>query len=80
MVYMGTQITIRDVDRKVFREFKADATKRGLKLGSALTLAMEKFRTEIRGKKPVFTTLKPVSWGKGTERVSEQVDEILAGG
>jgi len=26
-----------------------------------------------------FATLKPVKWGKGTERVSEKVDKILYG-
>lgn len=32
---------------------------------------------QLLGKK--FTDLKPEKWGKGTEHVSEQVDEILYG-
>ena len=79
MFYM-TQITVRDVDQEVFREFKAEAVKRGLTMGSALTLAMEKFKVELTKKKQKFTTLKPVSWGRGTERVSEEVDKILYSG
>ena len=79
MFYMGTQITVRDVDSEVFREFKAEAVKRGLTIGSALTLAMEKFRSELNKKRPPFTVLKPVAWGKGTEQVSEEVDKILYG-
>jgi len=79
MFYMGTQITVRDVDQGVFREFKAEAIKHGLTIGSALTIAMEKFRAELGKKKQKFTSLKPVSWGKGTEQVSLQVDQILYG-
>jgi len=40
---------------------------------------MKKLRTELGKKKQKFTSLKPVSWGKGTEHVSEQVDQILYG-
>ncbi len=78
MLNMGIQITVREVDEQVFREFKSEATKQGLTIGSALTLAMEKFRTNLQKKKK-FTSLKPISWGKGTERLSEQIDEILYG-
>ena len=78
MLYM-TQVTVRDVDSDVFREFKAVAVKRGMKLGTALTIAMEKFKSELGTKKQRFTALQPVSWGKGTEHTSEQVDDILYG-
>lgn len=40
---MKTQITVRDVDEKVFREFKAEAVRHGLTLGTAITLAMKKY-------------------------------------
>ena len=77
---MGIQITVREVDKLVFREFKAEAVKHGLTVGSALTLAMEKFREELGKKKQKFTSLvKPAPWGKGMEMVSEQVDSILYG-
>ncbi len=74
---MGTQITVREVDPKVFQEFKAEATRFGLTIGTALTLAMEKFKAELQRKKGRFTALRPMPWGKGTERLSEEVDAIL---
>ena len=79
MFYMKTQVTIRDVDSEVFKMFKAEAIKKGLTLGSALTIAMLKFRKELTGKKLKFSDLKPVDMGKGTEHVSEEVDSILYG-
>jgi len=71
---METQITVRNVDTEIFREFKSDATRRGIVLGAALNLAMEKF---MSSKKKNFMSLKPFSWGKGTEHLSKEVDEIL---
>ena len=79
MFNMGTQITVREVNPEVFREFKAEATRHGMTVGTALTLAMLQFKQELRRKKKKFTSWKPVSWGKGTEQVSEEVDEILYG-
>lgn len=79
MFNMGTQITIRDVDQEVFKEFKADSIRRGMTLGVAITLAMEKFRVELVKKKSVFTKLKPIDWGKGSEHISEEVDKIVYG-
>lgn len=80
MFYMGVQITIRDVNPQVFKEFKADAIRKGLTLGTAVTLAMEKFRSELTKKRPLFTALvTPFHGGKGTERVSEEVDSIMYG-
>lgn len=76
---MSVQISVKGVDREAFKDFKAASVKNGFKLGAALTLAMEKFVAELNRKRVEFTSLKPVSWGKGTERISEQVDEILYG-
>ena len=76
---MPIQVTIRNVDEKIFREFKADAVRKGMTLGTASTLAMQKFRAELGREKPKFTLLKPVNWGQGTEHVSEEVDVILYG-
>ena len=73
---MGT-IAVRDVDKDTFQEFKANAIQRGLKVGQALTLAMENFMSQQ--KKEKFTSLKPFNWGKGTENTSQNVDEILYG-
>jgi len=80
MFYMGMQVTIRDVDPKVFQEFKADAIRKGLTLGVAVTLAMKKFREEFTKKRPLFTALlKPFDGGKGSEHVSEEADAIMYG-
>jgi len=76
---MPIQITIRDVDEKIFREFKAETIRKGMKLGAAINFAMEKFRADLHEKKAKFTMLKPVDWGPGTERVSEEVDAIMYG-
>ncbi len=38
----------------MFREFKADAIRRNMNLGAALTFAMEKFRSELKLKKARF--------------------------
>ncbi len=80
MLNMGIQITVREVNQNTFREFKAEAAARGMTIGTALTLAMEKFKYDLKRKRPKFTSLvKPVNWGKGTERLSEQVDEVMYG-
>ncbi|HLD04526.1 MAG TPA: hypothetical protein VJG90_02290 [Candidatus Nanoarchaeia archaeon] len=72
------QLSVKEVDEQVFREFKAESVREGLKVGKALTWAMQ-FWLESREKKPKLSILdfKPRSWGKGTEHVSEEIDEIL---
>ena len=70
------QLSVRDVDEDIFREFKAAVVRSKLKLGGALNLAMMKFKAELE-KKRTLPPLKPFHGGKGTEHVSEQVDEIL---
>jgi len=73
------QITIKNVDETAFREFKAVAARKGIKLGTALTIAIEKFKDELQKKHYKFTALKPVKWGSGSERISVEIDEILYG-
>ena len=73
-------ITIRDVDEKVFRNFKAESVRKRMKLGNALTNAMMTWLGKEREKREVkkhFLDLKPFDWGEGTERSSVEVDEIL---
>jgi len=79
MFNMGIQITVRDVDPEVFRNFKADVVKSGLTLGAALNLAMGKFKAELQIKNKKFTEWESISWGKGTENISQDVDKILYG-
>ncbi len=79
MLYMTTQITVREVDDTIFREFKAEATRHGLTLGTALTIAMEKFQSELGGKRKKLRSHTPISWGKDSANVSEEMDSILYG-
>lgn len=75
-------ITIRDVDEKVFRKFKAEAVREGARLGNALTNAM-KFWLDKRGEekhpKKSLLELKPVDWGAGTEKSSVEIDDTIYG-
>lgn len=68
------QITIKNVQEHVFREFKAESVREGLKVGDSLTLAMRLWLEKSK-KKPKLSLLdlKPRDWGKGTERLSEDI-------
>ena len=72
------QITIKNVQEHVFREFKAESIREGLKIGNSLTLAMGLWLEKTK-KKPKLSLLdlKPKDWGKGTERLSEEIDRIV---
>ena len=72
------QVSIKNVEDEVFREFKAESVREGLNVGKALTLAM-KLWLEKKEQKPSMKLLKfkPANWGKGTERTSEEIDKIL---
>ena len=72
------QLSVKGVDKDIFREFRAESVREGLNVGSALTMAM-KLMLERKHKKPKMSILdlKPRRWGKGTERTSEEIDKIL---
>jgi len=73
-------ITLRDVDEKVFRRFKAEAVKEGQKLGQAVTRAMKLWlekRHEERGAEKSLLDLRPIDWGEGTEKTSTEIDSLL---
>jgi hypothetical protein len=80
---ISLNITIRDVDEKVFREFKAEAVRDGTRLGRALTRAMKFWldtkKREKRSKRSLLE-LKPFDWGADTEKSSVEIDEVLYGG
>ncbi|MBI2675308.1 MAG: hypothetical protein HYX24_02530 [Candidatus Aenigmarchaeota archaeon] len=73
------QLSIRDVDEKTFREFKAEATREGLPVGKAITLAMGFWLQEHA--KPIRNMLdfRSVNLGKGSEKLSEEIDKTLYG-
>ena len=73
-------ITIRDLNEDVFRRFKARAAENGTKLGTALTQAMQ-LLIEKGNEKPTkkLSSIRPFSWGKGTESTSNEIDALLYG-
>ena len=73
------QVTIKNVDENVFSELKAEAARKKLPVGVALSLAIEKWLSEL--KKPILplTKWKMVKGGLKTRLLSEQVDSILYG-
>jgi len=77
-LYDIMQLSVRDVEDRTFKEFKAQAVKEGLTVGRALTLAMQYWIEEEEDKKS-FLDLKPTDWGKGTEHSSEEIDAVLYG-
>lgn len=79
-----TFIAVRDVDEETFRKFRAQTIEERMKLGDALTIAMKHWLQEVKAKtarQKILRkdTIKPFDWGKGTEKTSEEVDEILYG-
>lgn len=72
------QLSVRDVDERIFQEFKAQAVKEGIVIGRALTLAMQHWLEE-EGDKKSFLELRPTDWGRGTERSSKEIDTVLYG-
>ncbi len=82
-------VGIRNVDEELFRKFRAWAIQRKLNLGFALTEAikiyLDQMNMEIQKlnkEKEAFrklAKLKPLDLGPGTERLSEEIDDILYG-
>ena len=74
-------ITIRDLDERVYRRFKAKAVGEGIKLGDAVAQAMTLWISET-GDRPRsrLSEIPSFNWGKGTERSSEEIDGVLYGG
>jgi hypothetical protein len=76
-------VTIRAVDERAFRRFKARAAELDLRLGEALTLAIREWakRDASTAKRPSLLASLPVDdWGPGSEHLSEDIDRILYGG
>lgn len=74
------QVSIKNVDETIFRDFKAEAVREKLHLGEAITLALQSWVNHKRTKSRMnILNIKPRSWGKGTAHLSEQIDEIVYG-
>jgi hypothetical protein len=72
-------ITIRNISRELYQEFKAEATRRGLKIGEAVTLAMKEFVKHEKRRRVDILDFEPFDWGERTEKSSEDIDSILYG-
>ena len=75
-----TFIGVRDVDENTFRKFRMLNIKRKVKLGEALTSAMKNALKKESDKitKTPFQ-IKPIDFGVGTEKTSEDIDKIIYG-
>jgi hypothetical protein len=77
-----SMIAVREVDEEVFRRFKARVVEEKMKLGRALTLAMEMWLEKKKERKidprnllkmsGIIKTKKKVKW-------SEEIDQFLYG-
>ncbi len=74
-----TQITVKEMNKEVFQELKAEAIKRKMSVGAALSIAVECWLSQLQKPKGSLLNWKSTNWGPGTERTSEQVDEIIYG-
>lgn len=73
-------ITMRGLQGGIFRKFKAKAAEEKIKLGDALSQAMNLWLKKERKKsKAKLSDLKITNWGPGTENSSEEVDTIVYG-
>lgn len=73
------QLSVKNVDERIFKEFKAEAVKEGIIVGKFLNIAMHSLVKEKKKERRPKSLLefKPKNWGKGTERTSEEIDKVL---
>ena len=74
-------ISVRDVDEEVLRKFKAVIIMDKMKMGQALTKAMKEWIRQKESSKKIDSSslfrIKPFDWGKGKEKTSSEIDEII---
>lgn len=78
-----TLIAVRDVDEQTFRKFRATSIEEDLKLGDAMTKALQEWVEKQKREKKDFTkllTIKPVKVGTKKLAWSEEIDHTLYGG
>ena len=73
------QVTIKNVDADAFSELKAEAVRKKLPVGKALSLAIENWLAESGKLRLPLAKWKMVKGGPNTRLLSEQVDSILYG-
>ncbi|MBI5228261.1 hypothetical protein HY988_06740 [Candidatus Micrarchaeota archaeon] len=74
-------ITIRNVDEELLRNFKAEAVRENKNFGEATSEAfrlwLEHKNQEIHKKKGKLTDIKPLHFKSGFKDLSKRVDEIV---
>lgn len=74
-------VTFRNLNEEVLRDFKAEAVRENKTFGEALVEAMltwlEHQKAAITKKKTKLSDLKAMDFGPGTENLSERIDEVL---
>lgn len=73
------QVTIKNVDEEAFSELKAEAARKKLPVGIALSLAIEKWLSESKKPKLQLANWDTIKGGAKTRLLSEQIDSILYG-
>lgn len=73
--------TIRNLDENAYRALKARAALEGRSIGQVVSDALNLYLLRPAPEEKTVSILdwKPVDFGPGTERLSEQIDEILYG-
>jgi hypothetical protein len=73
--------TIRNLDEGAYRRLKARAAAEGKTVGAALNEAMSAYADWPWAglKRGSLADLKPRPFGKGTERLSEEIDAVVYG-
>lgn len=76
---IGMNITVRDLNDEVFRRFKGRAAERGMKMGEAVTQAMQLFiaRDAQKSKRQALKRLQ--ERGKPTDATSKEIESLLYG-
>jgi len=72
------QLSVRDVDERTFKRFKAWAAEESMPIGKALTMAMDQI-ISWRDPKIKLTDIKPINLGKRARNLSEDIDKVLYG-
>ncbi len=73
--------TVRNLDVSLYRELKARAAIEGRNIGDLVNAAIRAYlaRPAPGGRRGSLRDLAPVSYGRGSERSSEQVDAVVYG-
>ena len=72
------EVTIRNIDKQSWQEFKAEVIREGLNVGDAVNLAIHQWLSKEKKPSKSFFKSKPAVFrGKNPERLSEDIDEVL---